>query len=193
MPGLRVGVASKPMKGFEVNGDAHLHLEAEGRSLVAVFDGLGHGADASVASERARRYVETHALDGLEELFHGCHAEIEDTRGVCMGVFRVDRGSGRIEYCGVGNTAAWILGEEHRRMVSVSGIVGYTMESLLRFEYRYDRETVLMLHTDGVSSRFSLPSLGAVRDDPQRAAEEILEGWGKETDDATVVIAVERR
>ena len=189
---MRVGAVSRPMMGFEANGDAYLHLEAEGLSLVAVIDGLGHGAKAAEASMRARKYVESHSWEDLSELFRGCHAEIRGTRGVCMGIFQLDRKAGKIGYCGVGNIAAWILGETSRRMTSVSGVVGHTMEGLLRLEHLYDGEAVLMLHTDGVSHRFSLPSPNAVRDNPQRAAEEILERWGKKTDDATVVIAVER-
>lgn len=46
----------------------------------------------------------------------------------------------------------------------------------------------MLLHSDGVSRRFDLSKYPHIRQDPQRVAEQIMEEWGKETDDATIII-----
>jgi hypothetical protein len=45
------------------------------------------------------------------------------------------------------------------------------------------------MHTDGVSARFELTALPAFRSgDPQALAAALLGEWGRDTDDATVVV-----
>jgi hypothetical protein len=49
------------------------------------------------------------------------------------------------------------------------------------------------MHTDGVSARFEPDGLSASTwRDPQRLADEVLRGWGRRTDDFTVLVVCPR-
>ena len=51
-------------------------------------------------------------------------------------------------------------------------------------------EDWLLLHTDGVSARAEVETLPSfARRDPSALANDVLRGWARETDDATVVVA----
>ena len=193
MKRMRVGVACRPVKNRELSGDAYLFLEREAQTLLAVIDGLGHGAEANKASQKAREYVKDHADEDLEEIVRGCDRHIRQTRGVSIGLVRIDRKTNRFSCCGVGNIETRILSKRSRHPLSMAGIVGYNLRKIRKFEYPYEPAGVVLLYSDGISSRFDPSKYPQLRRDPQRAAEQIIEEWGKETDDATILIAVEAR
>ena len=181
------------MKNRELCGDAYLFLERDAETLIAVIDGLGHGAEAHEASQKALEYVKDHAGEGLEEIIRGCHGHIRRTRGVSLALVRVDRKNNSFSCCGVGNVETRILSKQTRHPISTAGIVGYNLRKIRTYEYPYEPPGVVLLYSDGVSTRFDPSEYPHLRRDPQRAAEQIIEEWGKETDDATILIAVEAR
>ena len=188
---MRVGVVCRPVKNREVSGDAYLFLEWNAQTLIAVIDGLGHGPEAYNASQKAREYVKDHAAEDLEAIIRGCHKHIERTRGVSIGLVRIDRKTNLFSCCGVGNIETRILSKRSRHPISTAGIVGYSLKKIRRSEYPYDPGGVVLLHSDGVFTGFDPSKYPNLRRDPQRAAEQIMKEWGKETDDATILIAVE--
>ena len=57
------------------------------------------------------------------------------------------------------------------------------------FDYDLAGDWWLVVYTDGVSSRFELNDLPVFRaGEPQALADAVLAGWGRQTDDATVVV-----
>ncbi len=191
---VKLGVVSRPIRSSEINGDAYLFVEWNGQTLMAVIDGLGHGVEAYMASQKAREYVENHATEDLEEVVKGCDMHIRKTRGVSIGLVRIDRNTSRFSCCGVGNVEMRILSRRSRHPISTAGIVGYNVRKIRMFDYPYDPEgVVVVIHSDGVSSRFDPFKYPHLRRDPQGVAEQIIDRWGKETDDATILIAVETR
>jgi len=188
---MRVGVMCRPLGSSEVSGDAYLFVEWNGQTLMAVIDGLGHGVEAHRASQKAREYVENHAAEDVEEIIRGCHGHIRQTRGVSIGLVHIDRKTNRFSCCGIGNIETRILDKRFKHPLSTAGIVGYNLRKIRRFEYPYDPAGVVLLYSDGVSSGFDPSKYPHLRRDPQRVAEQIIEEWGTETDDATVLIAVE--
>ncbi len=188
---VRLGVVSRPIKSLETNGDAYLFVEWKGQTLMAVIDGLGHGGGAYRASQKAREYVEAHAAEDVEEIIRGCDRHIRKTRGVSIGLVRIDRNTSRFSCCGVGNVEMRILNKRSRHPLSRAGIVGYSLRKIRKFEYPYDPAGVVILYSDGISSRLDLSKYPHLRRDPQRVAEQVIDQWGKETDDATILIAVE--
>ncbi len=182
---------SRPVKSFETNGDAYLFAEWNGQTLIAVIDGIGHGREAYMASQKAREYLKDHADEDLEDMIRGCDMHIRKTRGVSVGLVRIDRNTSRFSCCGVGNVEMLIVNKQSRHPFSTAGILGYSLRKIRKFEYPYDPRVVVILYSDGVSNRFDLSKYPHLRLDPQRVAEQIMDHWGKETDDATILIAVE--
>lgn len=70
------------------------------------------------------------------------------------------------------------------------GIVGAAIPTLRTFELALGPDWLLIVHTDGISTRFDSDALEAARrGDPQALADAVLAGWARATDDATVVVA----
>ncbi|NLB74619.1 MAG: stage II sporulation protein E, partial [Firmicutes bacterium] len=61
MEGLIFGAFGRPVEGELVSGDSYLIREIESGWLIALADGLGHGAAAAEASEKALSIIDTYA------------------------------------------------------------------------------------------------------------------------------------
>ena len=97
------GAASRAHPRMPINGDAFIIKEWDGAALVGVIDGLGHGQFAHRASQTARRQVETHYDQPLEEIFRGVARVCRATRGVVMALARFDWERQRVTLASVGN------------------------------------------------------------------------------------------
>lgn len=188
---MRFGIASRPASGMGVNGDAYLVKEWNGQALLAVMDGLGHGEEASAASEKAKGYVAENFTRDVEQIILGLHTCLHKTRGIVAGLVRIDRAGRQLLFCGVGNVEVRVVGEPPMHPPSLNGIIGMNLRNAKKFEYRYGSLRAVVLHSDGISGRFDLSDYPSVYEQPQRVAERIVAEWGKEHDDATIIIAVE--
>ncbi|HEV2733866.1 MAG TPA: ATP-binding SpoIIE family protein phosphatase, partial [Longimicrobiaceae bacterium] len=109
---------SLPKPGQEVCGDAWAAAERDGRTVVLVADGLGHGPEAAAASREAVRIFEATAGSDPVELLERVHGGLRSTRGAAAAVAVVDRAARSVRFAGVGNIAASVLaGGESRSMV----------------------------------------------------------------------------
>jgi serine/threonine-protein kinase RsbT len=188
---LKLGIASRPALDQKINGDDYLVKEWNGQTLLVVIDGLGHGEDAAVASTKARQYVlENHTRD-VEQIVLGLHIHLRGTRGVVAGAVRIDRMAHRLIFCGIGNIDVSIVAEPPMHPTSLDGILGANARKIMKFGYTYDTLRAVVLHSDGVSGRFSLSDYPLVYEQPQFVAQRILDEWGNKNDDATIAIAVE--
>lgn len=188
---MKFGIASRPILGLNVNGDAYVTEEWNGQTLLAVLDGLGHGEEAHIASAKAREYILQNRTKDVEQLILGLHADLHATRGIAVGLAKIDRTTNQLSFCGIGNIEARIIGEPPMHPASLEGIVGMNLRKTKRFEYRYDSLKAVILHSDGISSKFDISNYPASYEHPQKTSEQILNEWGKKQDDATIVIAVE--
>ena len=88
--GLDFGAACVPLAGEEVCGDSWAIDEVEGRALVLVVDGLGHGPQAAEAAREAVRVFREMAPLGPAEIIQAAHAALRSTRGAALAVARID-------------------------------------------------------------------------------------------------------
>ena len=65
----RIGVWSRPRPGETDNGDAYFVRRRAGQQLLAVVDGLGHGAGAREAADAALEILSAWQGESLEEIF----------------------------------------------------------------------------------------------------------------------------
>src|SRR2546430_3534138 len=80
------GVASLALPGEAESGDRHLVTPVGTGVLVAVVDGLGHGAEAASAAKAAVAALERHATESPAPLLERCHRALKGTRGAVMSV-----------------------------------------------------------------------------------------------------------
>ncbi len=180
---------SLPKPGQEVCGDAWAASERGGRTVVLVADGLGHGPEAAAASREAVRIFEATAGSDPVELLERVHGGLRSTRGAAAAVAVVDRAARSVRFAGVGNIAASVLaGGESRSMVSLGGIVGHEARRIQPFEYPFPAGALLVLHSDGLGSRWTLDRYpGLTTRDPLVVAGVLFRDFVRGTDDATVV------
>jgi len=110
------------------------------------------------------------------------------TRGGAVAVVQV---SGQLaRFAGLGNVAAFILSAGSRKsMLSVPGIAGYQARAFRQFEYEVPPGAAVILHSDGISSRWEVAAVpGVETKDPLLIAAVLLAEAGIHRDDAGVVV-----
>ena len=93
-------------------------------------------------------------------------------------------------FAGLGNIAASILSDGSRKsMLSVPGIAGYQARTIRQFEYEVPPGAAVILHSDGISSRWQVAALpGVDARDPLLIAAALLAEAGIHRDDAGVLV-----
>jgi len=188
---IAIAVAERAYPGETVSGDAWQVDEHNGVYRIAVIDGLGHGDAAAKAAMTAREVLAHHPELAAPDALQACHRALIPTRGAAMWVGQIDIEAGTLTYAGVGNVEArlWQDGRQHR-LPPQRGIVGATMPNLRRFDWPLAPGWLLLVHTDGVREHFDADVLPEpMMGDPQGLANGILQAWGRQTDDALVLVA----
>lgn len=190
---LEWGVAARPLPGEHESGDHFLVKSFDDGAVIAVVDGLGHGAEAAVAARRAVATAEAAARDPLPILLRRCHDALVGSRGVVMSIASIDTLRGQVTWAGVGNVDAWLLrphaesGKARTGLVPRGGVLGRDVPPLAPVTLAIEPGDLLVFATDGVREGF-VESL-SLREAPQRAASRVMASHGKGTDDALVLVA----
>jgi anti-sigma regulatory factor (Ser/Thr protein kinase) len=187
---FRASAVTVPYPGETVCGDGWAMVEMSGRPRVLVVDGLGHGPNAALAARAAEEAFRENAGLGLVEFLQVAHQVLAGTRGAAVAVAEIDPVAEVIRYAGVGNiVGVVVVGSTTQNMVSHNGTVGHEARKFQEFSYSFPRGAVLILHSDGLSSRWTLdayPGL-AVRD-PALIAGVLYRDFQRGRDDVTIVV-----
>lgn len=186
MRDVTIGTAQRSCVGERVCGDAFAVWSEDGRTTVAVADGLGHGPLAAEAAEAFCAHAEENGASALEEIMRTAQARLAGTRGVAAALLRIDDRDGFVEYAGVGNIELVAESRVPIRPVSMPGIVGQRVRKITPFRYDMDGGAIIAVFSDGISSRWELSAYKGL--EPQEIAEAILHDHGKTHDDATCVV-----
>jgi len=161
---LAVGSLALPKDGEDVSGDSCGVIHQAGRTFIILTDGLGHGTDAARVAAVALATFRDHRWGGPQECLRQVDLALQGSRGAAVAVAELDPRAGRIRFCGVGNVTALLSSGEHeRRLVRHNGIVGHQMRRLQEFEDSWKEGTLLVMHSDGLTSRWSLDSYPGLR------------------------------
>jgi phosphoserine phosphatase RsbX len=185
---LRVQTAhlSLPKAGELENGDAVLvRDDAEGRSMLAVIDALGHGPGAAEVSLAAVERLSTLALDlPVLEAMHAVHETLRKTRGAAATICML--GGARIQCCAVGNVQLLSATCEVPLVLS-PGILGHRVSKFRVCDSELHAGARIALVSDGLSLRFRLEELRHLP--AAEACEFIMRRYRRQEDDATVLVA----
>jgi len=103
----------------------------------------------------------------------------------------LDAANGRVCFAGVGNISATMIEPVARRSaVSMHGIAGHEMREVREFTYPWSRQSSLIMHSDGLTTRWDLDAYPALLTrDPVLVAGILWKDHRRRNDDATVVVA----
>ena len=190
---LQIGIANRALPGEFESGDRHVVKRFRDGALLAVVDGLGHGAEAAEAAKIAVATLVDRPQDSVITLVQRCHEELRMSRGVVMSVASVNARDETISWLSVGNVESILLRADtstnpsYESPIPRGGVVGSQLPPLRAAVFPVADGDTLILATDGVNSGFArgLP-LGSP---PQQIADHILARHIKGTDDALVLVA----
>ncbi len=192
-----VGAVCIPYPGETVIGDAWLVADFPDRTVAMVVDGLGHGLLAHEAAQRALGSFEKHGHLSPVRALEAIHGDMSATRGAAAAIACIHWGNRTVAFSGVGNISGVVLGDGERAhgrgLSSHNGIVGGARPRFQEFEHPWPQEGLLVLHSDGVSSRWGLEAYpGLAMKAPSLIAGVLLRDHGRPRDDATVLVVRER-
>jgi hypothetical protein len=186
------GVSSRAFGAARETGDLHVVVPCAQTVLVAAIDGLGHGHEAALSARATASVLERHGGEPLIQLMRRCHQDVRSTRGVVLSMASFDLQTDTMTWLGVGNVEAVLFrakgsaGRPRDSLILRGGVVGYQLPPLRPAQLHVGDGDVLVFATDGVRGDFSAYSpLGL---DSQEAADAILTRYGKDTDDALVLV-----
>jgi anti-sigma regulatory factor (Ser/Thr protein kinase) len=188
---FRVGAVCIPIAGEQVCGDAWFADVREGRGRFLVADGLGHGPNAADASRAAVGVFRAKGEVGPADLLQAMHDALRSTRGAAVAVALVDLNARVVRYAGLGNIAGAVLSAgASQSMVSHNGTVGHEARKFQEFAYEFPQGATLVMHSDGLGSRWDLAAYpGLAGKDPGLIAGILYRDFRRGRDDATVLIA----
>jgi hypothetical protein len=186
--------AGRVRAGQTESGDQCLAMAVPGGALVGVVDGLGHGAEAAAAAKNAVRSIERHSEESVIALIRKCHRSLAGSRGAVVSVAAFSAVDATMTWLGVGNVEGLLLRGQptaspaRELLLQRGGVVGASLPTLAAAIVPVVQGDTLILATDGVRSDFLHEALPH-RDPPRMLAQRILARFGRQADDALVLVA----
>jgi anti-sigma regulatory factor (Ser/Thr protein kinase) len=175
-------------------GDAWSIAEREDGVAILVADGLGHGAPAARASGEAVRCFRQKPWEAPSTAMQNLHAALGGSRGAAAACTLLEFSKAKLTYAGVGNISGHLFtGGRSRGMVSHNGTLGVQLLRTQQFEYDWQVGSRVVMHSDGLSARWSIDSYpGLHSKHPAIIAGVLYRDFVRRRDDATVVVGCQR-
>ena len=190
--GIEVAAVSVPIRGESVCGDGWTVGDDGERTTVLVVDGLGHGALAADAAHESIRTFATSGGEAPRGRLRTIHEALRPTRGAAIALAEIDPARAIVRYAGIGNVAGVVVVDDRppRHLVSHNGIAGHEARNIDEFTYPWPAGALLIMHTDGLTSRWDLAKYpGLTRRHPALIAGVLYRDFHRPHDDATVLVA----
>ena len=186
---LQIGAATRSKPGEKLNGDTYVVTHLSGsKTVAAVIDGLGHGKDAHLASNKLKEQLLLKADLPLNSLMNHIHKSIRGTRGAVIGLLSIDTDAQKLNFTGIGNIETFLLSSEGKKnLLSFGGIIGHNMRTPRVFEHEMKPGNTIFMYSDGITSRWTNRDFEREMQ-PQQKAEFILNNYSRQNDDATILI-----
>ena len=189
---LELGVVCLPKPGETLNGDSWaVRWQAE-QDLFLVVDGLGHGPGAATAAYEAVRVFQNAQLIEPTVLVEKMHQVLRSTRGAVVALVAISLGQ-QLTFVGVGNIVGTVLtNDKSQHTISHNGTVGHTIHRIQPFTYPWTPQSLLILHSDGLGTRWNLNAYPGLRErHPSLIAGVLYRDFKRGTDDVTVLVVKE--
>jgi anti-sigma regulatory factor (Ser/Thr protein kinase) len=190
---LTVAGVSVSMAGEPVCGDVwDVQYRPDG-AFAMLVDGLGHGAFAADAATAARSIFRSRSFTAPADALAAIHEGIRHTRGAAGAIADVRVHGHSISVAGIGNISTSVCGSAHiRQAVSHNGTLGHQARYFKEYSYPWESGALLVMHSDGLSSHWSLdPYPGLRLRHPALIAAVLYRDYSRRRDDVTVVVGRE--
>jgi len=185
----RIAVVNRPCTGQNVSGDSVFYFENRQGVLMGIADGLGHGPKAHDVSHGIKTFLEGHHHADILVLLNEIHENIRPCLGAALGLAYIHFEERKVSFVGVGNIAAYIIGERDKSFVSKDGTVGIRMHTPIFQEETLMPGDKIVLASDGVQARFySQGDRASMKGGTASMVEYILSNFGKSHDDASCLV-----
>lgn len=185
---IEIAVESFPLDEL-YGGDAYIVKKIQGKVLIAVVDGLGHGEMASSAAELAIKTIKGIDSFSLADILEKTHRALGNSVGVVIGLALIDRDHQTITFSGVGNIVIRLIGNKETLMLLPKGILGYNFEKKMLKEIFLDPGDILVMHTDGIRNIYETSRF--VLEKPKKIACTLVCHYRVPNDDALVLVAAD--
>jgi anti-sigma regulatory factor (Ser/Thr protein kinase) len=189
-----VALFGRPIDGERVSGDQAAFVRTDGALVLAVVDGLGHGADAREASSRAVAVVREQPNRPPDEILRACDARLTQSRGAVMNALRIDEAAGTLAHASVGNVVTRIVARGSSQGITGSAAVlgqpSAQPKRILTSHLALTPLDTIVIFTDGLSSKLDLAEQrDLLAEPPIVIAQRLMNAFGKTSDDALVLVA----
>jgi anti-sigma regulatory factor (Ser/Thr protein kinase) len=190
---LECGGINVPHPREQVSGDAWVCRRDEKSATLMMADGLGHGIHAAEAARAAVASFLKHCAASPGEVLELIHAALRPTRGAAVAIAQLDLARGALLYAGIGNVAGTVVsGSKVRKLVSHHGTAGSQARHIREFQHPWEAGDVLVLHSDGLGSHWSLDGYpGVLRRHASLIAGLLYRDHARGTDDTSVAVLKE--
>jgi anti-sigma regulatory factor (Ser/Thr protein kinase) len=190
-PALEIGAISVAVAGEIECGDSW--RIADGGAVIGLLmaDGLGHGPAAAEAARAAVSAFVLKPFDPPASIMTSVHRAASGTRGVAAACALLHPDEATVDYAGIGNICGSVVTDGRQRgMVSHNGTLGMQLLRTQQFEYQWPIDSLVVLHSDGLSSRWNLELYpGLIQRHAAIIAGILYRDFARERDDATVIVA----
>jgi hypothetical protein len=180
--------------------------------LIAVIDGVGHGLEAAMATNKVIECIKNDYRLDLLSLVKACHNRARYSRGVALGIASIDIKRLALNFIGVGNVEMQLITSIANvsslplrvmppssvdpsvvvhKFITNNGIVGYRMpERLMTHSNPFTMEDIVVMYSDGIEQGYRGEELVRSRDrSAEYISETIMSQSARVDDDATLVVA----
>jgi anti-sigma regulatory factor (Ser/Thr protein kinase) len=193
---IHYGAVCLPLPGETACGDSWSLAWGPTSATALLADGLGHGPDAATASDLAAEVAMRSPTLPAGALLQSIHGALRGTRGAAVAVACFNMMSEQLQFAGIGNISAHLFQDDgqRRQLVSHNGIVGSNMRKVQEFPGDWGTQTTLVLHSDGLTSRWELTDYpGLLRCHPALLAGVLYRDFRRGRDDVSVLVLRDRQ
>ena len=170
------------------SGDAVFVKAYDDYLFFSVIDVLGHGEAAAVSSKIILDFLEQNFNKSFNEIIIGLHKLLNKKRGALFTLCRINKINKELEYVTIGNITLIVSGAGYKNFVGTQGIVGSVLPSIRVERYALQKNDVIFVYTDGISSKFDTKNKDFLNEKTEKIVEIIMTQYGKKYDDKACLV-----
>ncbi len=184
-----IAIAGRPLAGEPVSGDHACFWRNDHQLVVCMLDGVGHGQLARDAADAGIEALTSHGVTDPLRALRVVERRLLHQRGAVFSHLALDESTMTATRLGIGNATTLLAGPGgSHRFVNINGVVGQPIAKrrILPEAVTVLPGQIIVMHTDGLTSHVDLTDL--FFRSPIAIATQLLETFGRDHDDATVLV-----
>jgi anti-sigma regulatory factor (Ser/Thr protein kinase) len=193
---FEIAAVMVPKEGEAICGDGWVCKETLKYLKVGVFDGLGHGPNAHIASEAASNSFINNIDLSPDQLLYQINNDIKYTRGAVGFILEIDKEAMSASYAGIGNISGKNISRQAAQgLFSYNGTIGHVVPNhISNHNIDLKQTELIIIFSDGIKTKWDIGNQASFfNHHPAIIAACIYNQKKRVTDDATVVVIKKNR